>query len=175
MPEHRFPPLAAALLIAAMLLPGAAAANLRGFGLSQPVELGTVMVRWLGLPIYRASLHTEGESRFGWRQPLALQIEYFRSISQDDLTKSTRVEIQRIEGPRADQAAMMQKLASCFRDVARGDVFTAVSTQPDSLVLHLNGQQTCAIRHPDLRKRFLGIWLSDNSRSARLSARLRGD
>ena len=65
MPEHRFPPLAAALLIAALLLPGAAAANLRGFGLSQPVELGTVMVRWLGLPIYRASLHTEGESRFG--------------------------------------------------------------------------------------------------------------
>ncbi len=164
-----------ALATAAMLLPGAASANLRTFGLVQPVELGTVTLRWLGLVVYRARLHTDGARRFDWGSPLALEIEYFRSIDREDLIQSTRSEIMRIEGTQPDLDTLVGKLGSCFRNVGKGDVFTAVSTRPDRMELYLNGERTCNIRHSDVRKRFLGIWLSEKSRSARLSAELRGE
>ncbi|MDE4173396.1 chalcone isomerase family protein [Phaeobacter sp. PT47_59] len=160
--------------VAALVLPAPALANLRSYGLVQPVELGSATLRWLGLAVYRARLHTDGANRFDWNRPLALEIEYFRSITRADLTQSTRSELQRIEGTRPDLEALTRKLDGCFRDVDKGDVFTAVSVRPDSMELYLNGERTCAIRHEGLRKRFLGIWLSENSRSARLSAELRG-
>ena len=175
MPDTLRRRLALLIAAAARLLPGSATADLRTFGLSQPVQLGAVTFRWFGLPVYRAQLHTDGGTQFDWSRPLALQIEYFRSISEADLISSTRSEILRMEGPRSDQDAMMQKLAGCFRTVGKGDVFTAVSTRAETMALHLNGVQTCTISHPGLRKRFLSIWLSDNSRSARLSASLRGE
>ena len=164
-----------ALAAAAMLLPSAASANLRTYGLLQPVELGTATLRGLGFTVYRARLHTDGTTQFDWNRPLALEIEYFRSIARDDLTNSTRSEIQRMEGTRADLDTLIGKLAGCFRNVGKGDVFTAVSVRPDRMALYLNGERTCDIRHADVRKRFLGIWLSESSRSARLSAELRGE
>lgn len=161
--------------VAALLLPQSAAANLRGYGMMQPVELGSSTLHWFGLAIYRARLFTEGRNRFDWQLPLALEIEYFRNITREDLTQSTRSEIERMEGRKQDLDALIGKLDSCFRSVGNGDVFTAVSLRPDQLAIYLNGARTCALRHTGIRKRFLGIWLSDNSRSTRLTSQLRGD
>ncbi|WP_192965656.1 chalcone isomerase family protein [Phycobacter azelaicus] len=170
-----FTSLIAIATAATLLGPAAASANLRTYGLMQPVELGTATLRWLGIAVYRARLHTDGANSFDWSRPLALEIEYFRSIDREDLTESTRSEIERIEGAKADLDTLIGKLGTCFRNVGKGDVFTAVSVTPDSMALYLNGERTCNIRHAGVRKRFLGIWLSENSRCARLSAELRGE
>lgn len=144
-------------------------------GLSQPVKLGEATLRFLGMQIYSATLHTEGADRFDWDQPLSLRLDYARSFTAQELLAGTEKEITRIEGPRPDQTELFGKLASCFEDVEKGDTYVALSPAPNRVALWLNGRETCDISHEALRKRFLGIWLSPDSRSARLSSQLRGE
>ncbi|WP_293575195.1 chalcone isomerase family protein [Phaeobacter sp.] len=151
------------------------AAAQSGTGLSTPQKLGEVTFRWFGIPLYDASLFADGQPEFDWQRPLALELSYRRSFSQAQLMRATAYEIERIEGPRGDQAEFFAKLDGCFRDVAAGDRFVATSTNANQVALYLNGQQTCDVRHSDARKRFLNIWLSPESRSARLSRQLRGE
>lgn len=143
-------------------------------GLSAPVDLGEATFRWLGIPIYRAKLMTEGQARFDWNQPLSLRLDYLRDFSRDNLVKSTRAEIGRLSGETEDLPKLMQKITSCYRDVSSGDSYLATSPTPDTVELRLNGKLTCRISHPDVRQRFLGIWLSTESRAPSFSAKLRG-
>ncbi|MFS4580800.1 chalcone isomerase family protein [Phaeobacter sp. C3_T13_0] len=144
-------------------------------GLKAPTKLGEVTFRWFGLPLYDASLYAEGQNRFDWQTPMALRLSYRRGFTQSQLMQATTAELARLEGPRGDQNELIAKLDLCFRDVAAGDSFVATTRDPDHVALYLNGRQTCEIRHKDARKRFLDIWLSPNSRAARLSSRLRGE
>ena len=160
-----------ATLLLALWVP---AAQAQETGLATPVKLGEATLRVLGQTVYSATLHTEGPRQFNWSQPLSLRIDYDYSFTAAQLVKATGREIERIEGPRADQATLMQKLAPCFRDVGPGDSFMAISKSANQVELRLNGKQTCNVTHPELRQRFLGIWLSPNSRSPRLSRQLRG-
>jgi len=160
-------------LILSLSAPAMGLANSTGLG--APVPLGQATLRFLGFEVYTATLHTEGADQFDWAQPLSLRLDYARGFSAEELLQGTRKELQRIEGARSDQPQLLQKLAGCFRAVDDGDHYVAVSTAPDTVEMRLNGARTCRVSHPDLRKRFLGIWLSPNSRSARLSAQLRGD
>lgn len=162
----------AALALALCLVAGPGLAET---GLKAPVPLGQATLRFLGFEVYTATLHTEGAAEFSWAQPLSLRLTYARGFTATELLHSTEAELQRIEGRQPDQPQMLQKLAGCFRDVAEGDDYLAISPTPDTLEMRLNGTRTCSLRHADLRKRFLGIWLSPESRSARLSAQLRGE
>ena len=160
-----------ASLLLALWVP---AAQAKDTGLAAPVKLGEATLRVLGKTLYSATLHTEGSAQFSWSQPLSLRLDYAYGFTATQLVKATGREIERIEGQRPDQAALLAKLAPCFRDVGPGDSFVALSTASDKVALRLNGQQTCAVTYPRLRQRFLGIWLSPDSRSPRLSRQLRG-
>jgi hypothetical protein len=162
-------------LLAALSLAPPLLASSSATGLKAPVQLGQATLRFLGFEVYTATLHTEGAERFGWDQPLSLRLDYARSFSNQELLQGTRKELQRIEGTQPDLPEMLQKLATCYRPVQQGDSYVAIATDPDTVEMRLNGQRTCRVSHPDLRRRFLGIWLSPNSRSARLSAQLRGE
>ncbi|APG46195.1 chalcone isomerase family protein [Phaeobacter porticola] len=169
-------PAAKMLLLSLGLLLAIAAVPARAnIGLNAPTKLGEVTFRWFGLPLYDASLYAEGQSRFDWQTPMALRLKYRRGFSKLQLMKATASELARIEGPRADQDQLIAKLDRCFQDVAAGDSFVATARAPDQVALYLNGRQTCDVRHPQARKRFLNIWLSPDSRAARLSSRLRGE
>jgi len=160
-------------LVLTLGTPAVSHANTTGLG--APVPLGQATLRFFGFEVYTATLHTEGADQFDWDRPLSLRLDYARGFSAEDLLQGTRKELERIEGTRSDQPQMLKKLATCFRAVGDGDHYVAVSTAPDTVEMRLNGARTCRVSHPDLRKRFLGIWLSPNSRSARLSAQLRGE
>ncbi len=162
-------------MLAALSLAAPLFASPSPTGLKAPVQLGQATLRFLGFEIYTATLHTEGAERFSWDQPLSLRLDYARGFSDQELLQGTEKELQRIEGTQPDQAVMLQKLATCFRPVAAGDNYVAIATAPNTVEMRLNGQRICRVSHPDLRRRFLGIWLSPNSRSARLSAQLRGE
>lgn len=161
-----------AALLLALWVP---AAQAQDTGLSAPVKLGEATLRVLGQTIYNATLFTEGTAGFSWAQPLSLRLDYDYGFTAEQLLRGTGKELQRIEGQRADQSALLQKLAPCFQNVAPGDSYVALSPSSNRVTLRRNGKPTCDVTHPDLRKRFLGIWLSPNSRSARLSRQLRGE
>lgn len=167
----------AALLVAlCLLVPGSvqARADLVAAGISEAQNLGRVTVRWFGLPLYDAALYTERGARFSWQAPMALELAYRREISGESLVSATQNELERIEGPRRDHPAIVEKLSPCLRDVGPGDRFLAVARDVDRVDFWFNGRRICEVRHENLRKRFLGIWLSDDARSVALSRRLRG-
>ena len=136
--------------------------------------LGRATYRWLGLPLYDATLYARGRSGFDWQKPLALELVYARALSDDVLLDSTLSELGRIEGDRPDHPTIRAKLSSCFHNVATGDRYVAMSGAADSISFWLNGRRTCDVSHPDVKRRILGIWLSEQSRAVRNSRALRG-
>lgn len=139
-----------------------------------PSQTGAATVRLLGIPIYSAALFTNGGSQFDWAAPFALELSYEQTIGRDKLLSATLSEMQRMEGAQADHSAIIDKLTTCFRDVARGDRIVALAEAADRVGFWYNGTQTCQVQHPNIRDRFLGIWLSDASRFPKLSRQLRG-
>lgn len=141
----------------------------------QAAPRGEVTMRWYGFRLYDATLFTPSGARFDWDKPVALRLIYARSIPKDAFLTATLAELERIEGPRADHSQIANKLVPCFRDAGSGDHFIAESETPNQVSLWFNGTKTCDLRHSQIRERFLGIWLSDRSRSVKLSKRLRGE
>lgn len=135
--------------------------------------VGQARFTWIGIHIYDATLWSNSAT-FDWSAPLALQITYAMDIDGDDLLDTTMDEITRVEGDSADLPQLRAQLAQCMGSVAEGDTYVAASDSDDSLSMWLNGTQTCAVSHPGIKQRFLGIWLADTSRSPRLSQQLRG-
>jgi len=138
-----------------------------------PNLIGDVTVRWLGFPMYRATLYSEA-ARFDWQSRFALELTYIRGFDRDTLVWSTIEELKRMEGPRSDHARIEQSLGTCFRDVGNGDRFVAFAESRDRVSLWFNGQRTCTMSHAQISERFLGIWLSDQARLASVSRKLRG-
>ena len=143
-------------------------------GLENPSEIGSATLSFFGFTIYRGRLFTENGRDFVPDAPAALEIVYNRSFTAEQMRDTTRDELTRVEPGRDGQDALVERLAGCFRDVSRGDRFLAASEGPDRLRLWLNGTLTCDVEGDEVGKRFLAIWLSDNSRFPRLSRQLRG-
>lgn len=139
-----------------------------------PERLGTADVRWFGMRIYSAVLHTERGSKFDWERPFSLSLTYNRAIKKDGLVKATLSELERIEGKRDDHDVIGQKLEGCFRSVEKSDVFVAIAQDQSSIRFLHNGVETCVLKHQGIRERFLGIWLSDAAREIGASRALRG-
>ena len=144
-------------------------------GLPNAQPLGSASFRWLGVTFYDATLYTQENRQFSWQNPMALELRYRKGVSGQKLAGSAVIEIRRLEGKPADFSQFMSKLQSCFRDVRKGDRYVAVSPTVNRIQMSLNGKRTCTVDHPDVRQRFLGIWLSPNSRMPSLSQRLSGE
>ncbi len=139
-----------------------------------PQRLGASDVRWFGMKIYSAVLHTERGSNFDWERPFSLSLTYNTAIKKDGLVKATLSELERIEGRRGDHDVIGRKLDICFRTVDKSDVFAAIAQDQNSIRFLHNGTQTCVLKHKGIRERFLGIWLSDAAREIAASRALRG-
>ncbi|MCV6547070.1 MAG: hypothetical protein OIF56_07290 [Cohaesibacter sp.] len=142
--------------------------------LSAPDKIGQVDARFLGLRLYSAALFTEKGTPFRWQRPFALELTYKRSFSRKRLVSASLSELERVEGKQADHKSIETKLNGCFKAVKARDRFVAIPQGKNSVSFLLNGRQTCRINHSNIRKRLLGIWLSDTSRDKQASRRLRG-
>ncbi|WP_299349700.1 chalcone isomerase family protein [uncultured Shimia sp.] len=161
------------LLLLSLLLTGARA-DVARTGLSNPERLGSVTVRYLGIAIYDAELFTSGGTDFRWQAPMALRLTYRRGFSADQLTDATMTEITRMNGESASDAKLRADLATCYRDVKKGDEITATSQGSNAVSLWLNNRKVCTLNSAGIQKRFFGIWLAPESRMARLSPQLKG-
>jgi hypothetical protein len=131
---------------------------------------GQATFRFLGLPIYQARLYTPGGEPLDWQKELALELTYLRNIPETDLIESTLQEFSRTGAslPVKDQ------LLQCFADVGKGDRYLAVSNGPDKIMFWRNERQTCTLSHPQIKQRFMTIFLGENTRSPSFTRKLQG-
>jgi len=146
---------------------------------SAPAELalpgvavrGESTFRYLGIPIYNARLFTVAGAPLNWGEDFALELTYLRQIRQQDLIDSTLQEFTR-SGP---ELPLRAELSNCFASVTRGDRYLAVSDGPDKLSFWRNDTRTCSLIYPDIKARFMGIFLGENTRSRGFTQRLLGN
>lgn len=139
-----------------------------------PQPIGSAEYTFFKIPLYRSVLYTENGKPYSPNAPFALQLTYKRSVSLTQIVNATIVEIDRIHGAIADRDTLQSKLKSCFRPVNSGDVFIATRRTASTIDFHFNGRKTCTLNHPNIAADFFAIWLSDKSRSPKLSRALRG-
>ncbi len=131
-------------------------------------------VRWLGFRVFDITVYTGNGARYDPSKQAALELRYGRKFTKTSLMAATMEELARLEGPQSDHPTIKRKLASCFADVGPNDRFLAVGPSKNSVTLYRNDKQTCRMSHPNIRARFLDIWLSLDSRFPAVSRRLRG-
>ena len=104
-------------------------------------------------------------------QDFALELTYLRNLTGHDLVESTMRELTRTGGT----LPVRGKLEGCFRDVRKGDRFVAVSNGQDQIGFWYNGQRVCTLTHPQIKSRFMAIFLGDNTRSKSFTRQLKGE
>ncbi|MCT4559000.1 MAG: hypothetical protein N4A61_13195 [Pelagimonas sp.] len=157
--------------ILALLAPSWATASAMDRVLPGAELRGVATFRYVGFPVYKARLFTPSGAALDWRKNFALELTYLRKLTEYDLVESTMRELERTGAalPIRDQ------LTVCFRDVRRGDRFLAVSKGPDQIVFWYNGNRVCTLSHPQIKTRFMAIFLGDNTRSKPFTQRLKGE
>ena len=131
-------------------------------------------VTWLGFRVFDIAVFTPNGARYDPTEPAAIELKYARKFSKKSLTTATMEEFDRLEGTQTDHPQIARKLQTCFADVGPGDRFLAIGAARDRVSLFRNNRQTCRLTHPNIRARFLDIWLSLDSRFPAVSRRLRG-
>lgn len=131
---------------------------------------GTATFRYLGLPLYRARLYTQGGAPLDWRQDFALELSYKRNLTERDLVEATLREMNRV----GKAAPVRDQLMRCFDDVGKGDRYLAVTDGPNRIGFWRNGKRVCTLSYPQIKQRFMAIFLGDNTQSRAFTRRLKG-
>ena len=158
------------LVISLLPLPGLVAANPIPSLLPGAEMRGKATFRFLGLPMYEARLFTVGGEPLNWRRDFGLELNYYRRLTQRDLVLSTLKEMDRTGPP----VPVRDQLERCFDDVRRGDRYLAITNGRDEVMFWRNGTRTCTLAYPDIKQRFMAIFLGDNTRSKSFTRRLKG-
>ncbi|WP_432449100.1 hypothetical protein [Aliiroseovarius marinus] len=134
------------------------------------VQRGQATFSYFGVPLYDARLFTLGGAKLDWQQDFALELKYKRRLSENDLIQATLREMARMGG----QVPIASQLATCFQDVNRSDTYLAITDGPDRIRFWRNGQPTCTLSYPRIKRRFMDIFLGQKTQSARFTRRLKG-
>jgi hypothetical protein len=139
--------------------------------------LGAGRLTWFGLSVYDARLWA-GE-RFSAaqfeREPLALEIQYARTLQGKQIAERSLAEMQRF-GPtsEADAARWLASMVQLFPDVTAGDRLTGVHRPGEAARFYFNGKLRGEVRETDFARRFFGIWLSPQTSEPKLRLALLG-
>jgi len=138
---------------------------------------GSARLRFLGLSVYEARLWSGPTSvSEDWADaPLALEIEYARTLKGSAIAERSLVEMRR-QGEIDATAGQrwLTTMAQLFPDVRQGDRLTAVNRPGVGLALFANGQPRGAVDEPAFARRFFGIWLAHQTSEPALRRALLG-
>ena len=138
---------------------------------------GSGRLRFLGLRIYDIRLWA-GTSPVGaqWAGvPLALEIEYARSLDGAQIAERSLTEMRRQAEPAAATAERwLAAMKSLFPDVREGDRITGVNLPGQGARFFHNGTLRGEVRDPEFARLFFGIWLSPRSSEPALRDSLLG-
>lgn len=132
---------------------------------------GAATFRFLGLPLYQARLFTRGGAPLDWSRDFGLELKYLRNLSEYDLVEGTLREFARI----GTELPLRGQLERCFADVRKGDSYVAISQGPNKVAFWLNEKPMCTLAHPQIKRRFMAIFLGNNTRSKSFARKLRGE
>jgi hypothetical protein len=174
------PPLAAALL--AFWLAGATAS---ASSLPQPVieqgyelrRVGAGELRWLGFPIYDASLWTSTGryTGFGSGGTVALSLWYQRSFSRAELVRITEHAWKKLGQPSPEQRdRWLAELRRTWSDVAPGHNVTTVVIPNGPTRFYDQQGRFAQVDDPAFGPAFLAIWLDPRSVVSDLRLQLLG-
>jgi len=138
---------------------------------------GSARLRFLGLSVYEARLWSGATSvTEDWADaPLALEIEYARTLKGSAIAERSLAEMRRqgeidvVTGQR-----WLATMTQLFPDVRQGDRLTAVNRPGIGLALFANGQSRGAVDEPAFARRFFGIWLARQTSEPALRSGLLG-
>ena len=139
--------------------------------------LGTGSLRYLGLLIYDIRLWVPGTEalREPGAAPLALELEYARSLGGRAMAERSLKEMQGIDTVATAQGerwlAQMQQI---FPDVKAGDRLTGVQRPGETARFFVNGQVSGEVRDAEFTRLFFGIWLSPRTSQPKLREALLG-
>ncbi len=129
---------------------------------------GTGQFRRFGLLIYEATLWAGDDPQ---RPPLALRLDYRRTLSGAAIADASIREMRRLGGDETALGEWGERLARLFPDVRPGDHITGIY-QPDRAVFLYNGQPLGEIDDAAFARRFFAIWLDPRTSAPGLRAEL---
>jgi Chalcone isomerase-like len=139
---------------------------------------GQGRLRFFGLHVYDIRLWSGSPALAAdeWpRAPLALEIEYARSLVGKLIAERSLEEMQR-SGPIAPEQAerWLATMTQLFPDVNKGDRITGVQRPGAAARFFVNGKLRGEVREAEFARRFFGIWLAPATSEPALRAALLG-
>jgi Chalcone isomerase-like len=139
---------------------------------------GQADLRFFGLKIYSAKLWAAAPFNTAqWeQQSLAIDLQYARTISGDDLATRSMDEIKR-SGALSDAQAStwLAFMKTAFPNVRPGDRITGVwAPARNTTTILVNGVRQAALEDAAFGKRFFGIWLASTTSEPAMRAALLG-
>lgn len=132
---------------------------------------GSGRLTFLGLHVYDARLWvSEGFRAEDYaRQPLALELEYARTLYGKLIAERSVTEMKKIADVSANQAQAWQaEMTRLFPDVNKGDRITGLQRPGESTRFFVNGSARGEVRDADFTPLFFGIWLSPRTSEPKL-------
>ena len=138
---------------------------------------GAGRLTWFGLSVYDARLwaHERFTAAQFEREPIALELQYARSLEGKQIAERSLVEIQRGGTvAAADASRWLASMNQLFPDVNRGDRLTGVHQPGEAVRFYFNGALRGEMRDADFARRFFGIWLAPSTSEPKLRLALLG-
>lgn len=129
----------------------------------------------LGLHIYDIRLWVDESFSEYPKSPLALEIEYGRSLSGRLIADRSLKEMKRggeIDDEKAER--WLAFMRSTFPDVVKGDRITGVFQPGTAARFFVNGKFKAELREAEFAQRFFGIWLATTTSEPKLRESLLG-
>lgn len=140
-------------------------------------RVGAGELRWLGFPIYDASLWTTSGryGGFGTGETVALSLWYQRSFSRDELVRITETAWKKLGQPSdAQRERWVAELRRVWTDVSPGRNVTTVVIAGGPTRFYDQTGRFAQLDDPDFGPAFLAIWLDPRSIVSDLRLQLLG-
>ncbi|AZF04366.1 chalcone isomerase family protein [Pseudomonas sp. R5-89-07] len=133
------------------------------------------VLTYLWADVYAAALYapaaTPAKQAWDKRQPLRLELYYFRDIDRNDVIKAANTTLERQQAG-AELRPQLDQLHASFRNIRSGDRYALDFRPGRGLTLEINGQVVFTSRDDELARAYLGIWLAPKGLSDELRGKL---
>ncbi|MCM8594180.1 chalcone isomerase family protein [Accumulibacter sp.] len=137
-------------------------------------QWGSGEMRWLGIPLYRATLWVAGAARSGdpGDSPHAVQLDYRREITRSRLVEVSVDEMRRLGASEEQLERWKGVLGRVFPDVRDGDTLFGVHYPGWGATFYDRQRLLGEVPDADFARYFFSIWLDPRTRNPGLRAAL---
>ncbi|WP_373185423.1 chalcone isomerase family protein [Halopseudomonas sp.] len=136
------------------------------------------LLEYLFVDVYSAALLTPPNQPLNTpitaRNPLHLELYYYRDIDREDVIKAAWVALERqYDEPTLTRLRPgIERLHATFTDISAGDRYALTLDTEHALSLKYNGKESFSSRDSELARAYVGIWLRENGLSDSLREEL---